>query len=180
MQYPDISAAMKAHRQDVNPDSHLWLYAKNHYIRHNVWEDLKLLVALRCGLEPEHVTKGGVLMVLGNIVIPILHGSINELENFIGRLSPEHLMHYSLRWGHNKDLAPEPYEDVLLAAYLSIMSLQTVRDGDKILIPLDEADPDLLPTTRKCKKGGDHEKGTDGMHTNVFCTKCFQPLDRYQ
>lgn len=31
--------------------------------------------------------------------------------------------------------------------------------------------PDRLPG--ECPKGGDHEWGTDGMHSNVYCKKCF-------
>jgi len=180
MKYGNISKAYDAHKNDVNCDSHLWLYAKNHYIRTDIWEDVKLLIALRCLLEPEYVTKGGVLSVMGGIVLPYLQENKRLLEEFIGKLSPDHSWHYSLQEllpNHNPlNHVDEPYEDRVLAGYLMIMHVQKVRENDKILIPLDDPDPDLLPTTTFCKKGGKHEPGTDGMHFNCFCKKCFQTL----
>jgi len=161
----------------------LWLYAKGHYLRRDIWKELQILVALRCLLEPEHVSKGAVLSVLGGLVLPILLKSKCALEEFIGRLSPEHCFYYTLRgWKppltrHPKEKVEEPFEDRVLAGYLSIMAMEKVNDDDTVLIPLDPVDPKLLPTVSVCLRGGRHEKGIDGMHQNVFCKKCFQSME---
>lgn len=34
-----------------------------------------------------------------------------------------------------------------------------------------------LVVTKRCPKGGDHDWGTDGQHSNEFCKKCF--IDKY-
>jgi len=33
---------------------------------------------------------------------------------------------------------------------------------------------DDCPRTYCCPKGGFHQDGTDGMHSNIFCKKCFR------
>ena len=177
MTYANILEAYAAHKDDVNPDSHLWLYAKHHYVRHDVWEDLKLLIGVRNLLEPECIPKNDVLCVVGNIAIPFLQsGSGYALQDFFTRLSLRAINPFGL--GRlQSERQSEMYEDRLLAGFLSVMSHQRVRQGNVVVIPLDKPDPDLLPTVTLCKKGGEHIPVTDGVHLNVCCSKCFQSLE---
>ena len=33
--------------------------------------------------------------------------------------------------------------------------------------------PQCFMQTNSCPKGGEHQWGTDGVHNNVYCKKCF-------
>lgn len=173
--YQDVSEAYNALKsRNESPDTHLWLYAKHHYIQRDVWKEVRWLVGARCLIEPEHIKDGDILLILGNFILPALQSSSYQLQQFLGRLSPSHMWHFTLRQDPF-DQTPERYEDRLLGGYLSIMHMTAVKDGDRVLIPMCDPDPMLLPTTTLCPNGGEHEEGTDGI--NVFCKKCYQSLE---
>ena len=125
-----------------NPDSHLWLYAKNHYVRHAMMADLRVLLGERNDIEPACVRDGDVVDALLSIVVPRLkQGSEHALREFLVELAPEHAWKYEQQWS---GAVPTPGE-LLAAKCLSYMSLCPVREKEVTLIELDPVDPLLLP-----------------------------------
>ena len=59
-----------------NCDSHVILYAKNHYERGDLITDLKRIYSLRNAIDPEHISKSDILSCL-----------INLVEKFVGTIS---------------------------------------------------------------------------------------------
>ena len=125
-----------------NPDSHLWLYAKHHYVQNKMMDDLKIIVGERCGIDPESVGDGDVCSVLLGLVVPRLKlKSDGAVAEFLLALRPDEAWKYARKW---EGVEPT-YHEMLAAKCLSLLSLETVRTKEGVvLIELDPPDPLLL------------------------------------
>lgn len=137
-----------------NIHSHIYLYAKGHYERGDVVEDLKIIIGQICATDPEFLSKNDVCHYLTKIAF--LH--MNELfidpltsfRDFIFDLDPKNCWKVGYRVKVYKE-SKEPYdfETAVICKCLSVIQMADVRRGNKILIELDEPDPNLLPLHKK-------------------------------
>ena len=112
---------------------HVWLYAKGHYERDDCLEDLKIIIAERCLLYPEHV-------------------STEEVFNVLLTITQEHMQKHLYVpmllevFGLRKLFPNKPHEmEDGIRLLLSNISTISVRDKGEILIDLGKPDPKILP-----------------------------------
>lgn len=65
-----------------NADRHIFLYAKGWYERKDIMQDLKIIVAERCGLDPKYISDLDVLRVIIGVVYPYIN-SANKFSYFL-------------------------------------------------------------------------------------------------
>lgn len=125
----------------INPDSHLWLYAKRHYVENLMMADLKVIVGARNAMEPDMIRDGDVVEVLLGIVVPLLLKQ-NEycVSQFLRELRPEEAWKFARKW---RGVVPTS-DELLVAKCLSLMSLAIVRENGVTRLRLDPVDPNLL------------------------------------
>ncbi len=123
-----------------NANSHLYLYAKNHYKVTDTIEDLQKIVGERQMLEPNLVTISDITKVLLHIVIPYMakNNPDHKFMDFIDAISPNNFWQY-------RNTKEYDFSMAIINKCLSIMSLTRVRSDDKILLELDKPDPNILP-----------------------------------
>ena len=126
-----------------NADSHIYLYAKGHYQRGNLIEDLKKIFGERSAIDPEYYSVEDILHVLLGIVCPRIESSYYFRE-FILDLLP--INYWRL------DRGEYDFEHAVIYKCLSVLRMTQVKEGSKILIELDDPDPDILPLTKHNNK----------------------------
>ncbi len=111
----------------MNPDTHFYLYAKGHYVRSNKpIEDIKRIVAHRCGLKSYQVSNKDAINILSEVAFRELLRCGNPQYKF-----------EELIW----DLMQDGYiYDLTITALLRIPCDVKVKDLD-----LGFADKDVLP-----------------------------------
>jgi hypothetical protein len=135
-----------------NANSHVYLYAKNHYKRSdNIIDDLKRIYAdrnLGSVEQAEHISISNIISCLLNLAFK--HMKINEylFSQFINDISPDkwHYWKYvcaSLAYATKIDY---DFNLAVIGKCLSIIMLTDLKD-----IPegLDEPDPKILPLTKE-------------------------------
>lgn len=127
-----------------NPDSHIYLYAKGHYKESHLIEDLQKIFGRRNALDPEYISTEGIMQML----LATVHPHISNSYHFIGfvlDLSP------SNRWKFNhKD--EYVFEHAVIRKCLSILRMtQIIDENNKVLIELDDPDPDILPLSKNAQ-----------------------------
>jgi len=107
---------------------HLLLYAKNHYRKTETIFDLKQILSHETGINLENVKLREVYEILAGLFVKYATG--DQRKDFFVRLFSEK---DSVKIG-----------DVILQ-FLAALSVQKVRDGDRVLIDIGEPDPSVLP-----------------------------------
>lgn len=121
-----------------NADSHIVLYAKWHYKTSDMMDDLKVLVANRCGLELNQISDITVFDVIYNIAYPFLTQS--SLRSIILDSFTDNNPGFNV--GRNDKL----YFGQIVKKLLTIISMIEVLDGDgNTIYELDEPDYSILP-----------------------------------
>jgi len=119
-----------------NWDSHIWLYAKYHYKRGNVIEDLNKILADRSGIKAEHIDIKSIFIVLCEIVYPYL-----SEYNFVTFLEDSFR-----KWvDYETTTTLEKVFERLLWILHDVKVKEYVNDKWVILIELDEPDYNILP-----------------------------------
>jgi hypothetical protein len=54
--------------EKVNPDTHIWLYAKNWYKKSFLFNDLRVIIGKRCALYPDDVSLKDIEIILLDIM----------------------------------------------------------------------------------------------------------------
>lgn len=131
-----------------NSDSHLYLYAKNHYEKTDTIEDLKKIVAERCGLYPEHVSVADIYSILSGIAFKHIMNSGNPeyfFKEFLDNVSPIN------KWLLTSEPEDKNYDFTIsvIESSLSVLRFVKVYEGDKTLIELDKPDANILPLKKK-------------------------------
>jgi hypothetical protein len=130
--------------------NHLILYAKGHYKRTDLLADLKLIVAERCALDPEHVSNNDVWQVVSSALIE--HASKRQMEEYLGRLFQKGIWDYNresvISFAHDDDC---PIRRALgmvtgILAHLPVLD----KDGN-VILELGQPDPKVLPLKEKDK-----------------------------
>ena len=110
---------------------HFYLYAKGHYHIGDIVEDLKQLVAERCCLNLDMISKKDVICVLTNAVKDFV-----KFEKFIDKF-------FEPSWMGGEE---ESVEVRMFQTMLSSIRWVEIKD---IPFELGEADPKILPLRRK-------------------------------
>lgn len=119
---------------------HIWLYAKEHYKRGFMMEDLKILIGHHAALEPKRVSENDILSVMCEIVYPYF--TSGNVEYKLQTLLKDLIL---TSQGTKRPL------DVgcVVARLLSVIQLVKTRRGGKEIINLGEPDFNLLPEPEK-------------------------------
>lgn len=133
----------------INPNTHIFLYAKHWYKENDIEEDLKVIVGNAYYLEPRLLSTIDIAKALVKITIEqILHsdtGNKSDKEEISGKFSELIWdIHPHNRWvvGGNEE---ESFELSVIRKCLSILRLISVKDIKNLGI----ADPNLLPLKNK-------------------------------
>lgn len=136
-----------------NANSHIVLYAKGHYKRSNMMDDLKILVANRSGLEPDQIFDTTVFDVIYNIAYPFLTQSF--LRSVILDSFGDNNSKFYIEGNDQTSLAQ------IIERLLVIISMIGVLDDDgNTIYELDEPDYSILP---KPKKGLFSKRSNNGI-----------------
>jgi len=118
----------------MNCDTHLYLYAKGHYEKNDMINDLKIIVAERSGIECKYITKRDISSILLSAVNQLSQLGVYDLFNFVGSLDPQN------NWEHGGS-SDEDFDTRVIRSSLSVLRFTEVRH-----IPdLGVADPNILP-----------------------------------
>ena len=127
----------------VNADSHIYLYAKNHYEQSgDLWEDLRIIIAHRNMMDLDKIDKKDILYVVSGVAakhigsVPVfLDGMINDM--------------FPILRSEQKDTEAS---SILLRNLLRVLLLVEVYDGyGNAIIRLDNPDPNILPLKKGIK-----------------------------
>jgi len=116
---------------------HLYLYAKGHYVRTNIVEDLKIIVGRITWVYPEHTDKGDILYWLTKEAYKHMKNGHDGFFDFISIFFPENQFYVN---------EGDDSIDMIIKKCLSILSLTKVCDID---IVLGEADRNILPLIKE-------------------------------
>jgi hypothetical protein len=115
-----------------NPNSHILLYAKHWYKRGYIIKDMKILIGERSGIEPKYIDQKDIFIVLFGIVYPYIKEE-HPLREFLSDIISGFLY------------IDQTVFERFIKVCLSVLSNIPVKEGNKILIELDEPDYTLLP-----------------------------------
>jgi hypothetical protein len=154
----------------TNCNTHIYLYAKGHYKRNDVIEDLRILVAERCGQYNEcskegRVSKNDVCIVLTHIIRPyVIKNSHYLFDELLNDISPENSWKVGYRNRQSSypnligdmrivDLPEYDYWTALIYKSLSILRMLKLKEILEIEgAPLGEPDYELFPMLKLNKK----------------------------
>ena len=128
-----------------NSDSHIYLYAKHHYKRGDIVEDLQKILSKRSALPVECITKEDIILVLSSIVYPEINSKY-RFRDLLNDILPKNawIVGGSSKIEENKDI-----ELNIIRKFLSIIAHTTIiGENGKRLIELDEPDSNILPLNK--------------------------------
>jgi hypothetical protein len=121
--------------------AHFFLYAKEHYQKGDVLDDLKNIMAHRQHQKPEQVCIGNIVIVLVQIVQKLTAGDPCFLQQFILRIREDLVV-----WPNHFPAFKQPtFDEVLINACLGELATAIVQEGKTIYIRLGNPDPSILP-----------------------------------
>ncbi len=126
-----------------NADSHVYLYAKGHYKEGDLVEDMKKVFGKRNAIESEYITAADITHMLLKIVSPCMKTPYHFKE-FVLDLHP---LNY---WRLSRGIYS--FEQAVIRKCLSILRMTQVKEGDEVLIELDDPDPGILPLTKQANR----------------------------
>jgi len=110
----------------MNPNTHIYLYAKGHYEHRDVVDDLKKIVGKRCGLDYKYVSIENIL----NLLLKIVYKHFEETENiqhqfsyFVMNMTTPNL------WKINADTT-HTIEEIIMLNCLSRIAMVEVTNLD--------------------------------------------------
>jgi hypothetical protein len=124
-----------------NSYSHIILYAKNHYVKRDTIEDLKIIISHRCDVPSGQLGLQAVLDNLIKVTYKYIPKNEHHFTKFIERLNP----------AYDTMRNDESTEIRTIRACLNVLARIQVNDGDLVLVELDEPSRDILPLTRDVK-----------------------------
>lgn len=114
----------------MNPNTHLYLYAKGHYQCGDVMADLRIIIGKRAHMDSRLISNNDIWSVL----LPLVHKAIVESGN------PENAFCEFVR----RTMSDGIVREVVAYNCLSVLRLQKVAHLD-----LGEADPNVLPLSQQ-------------------------------
>jgi hypothetical protein len=145
-----------------NENSHIYLYAKNHYQKGDVWEDMRKIVAYKFKLKEDLISNQDIILAVTTIIRKHKEFSQEQIfYEFLIDISPESCWktgYYTVdKYPElfNKSRLPRNYEEqydywtAVLFKGLSIINMLRVFNGEKVLIEIDEPNAEILPLKKK-------------------------------
>jgi hypothetical protein len=136
----------------VNYDKHIYLYAKHHYVRNNIIEDLKIIYGKRNGIDPEHMQVRDIISCILNLTIKHIKIERNSFLEFLSDIDPAFCWRIGAetqRINNQHIHTHDSYCEAIIRKCLSILSLTRVDEIEGGLS--EEADASLLPVTEEAK-----------------------------
>jgi hypothetical protein len=128
---------------EIHPASQIILYAKGRFNEEgDLMEDLRVLVGDYVGIPPGHVSVRNILVVLSDIAIPFLLADSSskwQLSELLLSLAEE-----------GSPVRRYTPSELVARKLLGILRGVKVRDGERVLINLDDPNPNLLPVRAIC------------------------------
>lgn len=123
----------------MNPNTHIYLYAKGHYVKTDIVKDLKKIIGKRCGIVHTCVSLENVLSILLNIAYDCLEKNGHMKHLFVEFMKN---MYTTNLWkiGAKNTVC---MEEIILYNCLSQIAMVEV-----IGLDLGEPDSNLLPLTK--------------------------------
>lgn len=118
-----------------NSYSHIYLYAKGHYVKTDSVEDMKVILGHRSGLGADVIRLIDIVRVLTEVAWKHMTG--HKFGEFVERLNPE------LDFPFRKD--DSPAVRTIQACLNSIMMVQVKDIDGNTIFELDEPDSNILP-----------------------------------
>lgn len=130
-------------------DRHFYLYAKNHYQPNGVMNDLKVLMAKRCGMDLEYVQSKDIMEILLKLAHKTLRTSdAYNFADFFQDILPRNWWKLGRAPNTvNKECIDE--EDLIQAICAKCLSVLCNLKVVDIDIELGEPDPSILPLREK-------------------------------
>jgi len=125
---------------NYSSDSHVYLYAKGWYKKNDVIDDLKTILGERSGVEPRHIRKSDIIIVLSNIVWKDMNAA--RFQTFLANIINEPIF-------PNREKEDIPVEDRIIEALLRSISLMPVKSNGEVVVNICDPDPELLPLARE-------------------------------
>ena len=135
-----------------NSDSHIFLYAKGHYEKDDLIQDMKRIVGEMVNIESKYMCVGDIVQVLLNVVHPYIRSS-HDFINFV--LDLQASRYWKLTTGSDWELVasndPYTFEKATIRKCLSILMMIKVHDyaTGETFVELDDQDPSILPLSGK-------------------------------
>ncbi len=147
----------------INEYSHLYLYAKGHYLKSDVIEDLRRICGPICGIDPWDMSIDDVMYWCLKVACKHMQEEKRDLldifRDFLGDISPDNCWrvgYYTKHasWAKERLTAPYIFEKAVIYKCLSIIMMVSVKEPKtgKILLALDEPDSNILPLNKKAKE----------------------------
>jgi hypothetical protein len=134
--------------KEDNFDRHIFLYAKGWYEKNDIIKDMKVIMGMRCGIDPIHISKENIITILTRIIWDYIR-HLHQFEDFVFDLHPGNA------WKFGDPRKEKDFNERLIRKCLSILSLQKVVN---IPFELGEADPTILPLSELTKKRMEESK----------------------
>lgn len=123
----------------MNPNTHIYLYAKGHYAKNDIIDDLKIIMGHRSMISPENIQMDDIWNVISSLTFKHIVESgnpENSFQQFVLKLMP---------WD-NKIIYNEFWKN-LFSSCLSILRFVRVENLD-----LGKADSNILPLSDSIKE----------------------------
>jgi len=118
-------------------DRHIYLYAKGHYQKSDMVEDMKVLLCERSGSK--HITTEDIIIVLSSLVYPYIENQY-RFRHFLADLDPESY------WKWQCDISDQyTFQKALISKCLAVLSMVKVMEGKKVIMDLGNPDSGVLP-----------------------------------
>lgn len=142
-----------------NDYSNIYLYAKGHYKKNNVVEDLKHICGPICGIYPEDMSTNDVMYWCLKVVCKHIQEEKKDLldifRDFLGDISPGNcwkIGYYTKQAPWSKEGVNTEYvfEEAVIHKCLSIIMMVPVKNmaTGEIVLELDDPDSSILPLHR--------------------------------
>jgi hypothetical protein len=130
----------------LGEERHIYLYAKNHYKRTDVVEDLKILVGHITGIEAKHISVDNAVYWCLKLAHKAMQSEsrpfFEMFYDFILDVSPGKCW----KIGYYTKDCPYVYERAIAHKCLSILTMVSVKDNyGNIILDLGKADANILP-----------------------------------
>jgi len=125
-----------------NCDSHVILYAKNHYKKGDLIADLKRIYSLRNAIDPGYISKRDILSCLINLVEKFVSNPATEcrfsLINFLSDIDPNSYF--------RDETVKYDFDTACIVKCLSIIRLtRIIGDNNEEIVSIDEPSEEVLP-----------------------------------
>ena len=121
----------------MNHNTHIYLYAKGHYQKSDVCDDLKIIIGKRSMIPSQFISLSDIGMILLDLVFKHIQESCNSKYYFLEFMSKMNPDNY---WKVSTIVDSDDYHHVLFKNCLSFLRQVEVKDLD-----LGQADSSILP-----------------------------------